>query len=70
MAKQADIELVVGIREEGRLAPVAALRHVMRNSGEDQASGARHRPMMHGKRKKGNSFHAKHGNETVTSLSH
>ena len=39
-AQQIALEFVIGIAEEDFLAPVAALRHMMRQAGENEAGDA------------------------------
>src|SRR4051794_4578301 len=45
-AQQFEIKRVIAIREEGQLAPIAALGDVVRYSRHDEAGGSRHRPSL------------------------
>ncbi len=46
LCEQVEIQRVFAILEEGRLAPVAALRHVMREAGDDEARWSGHLYML------------------------
>ena len=46
LIQQTAVDHMIARLEEDRLTPVATLRHVVRDSGHDDAANARHRPHL------------------------
>ena len=50
LRQKVEIDLLVAVLEEDRLAPIASLRHVVRQARNDDASEARHADSLAGRR--------------------